>query len=109
MRGMSLIFVIVVTFINSVIRNLKDLATGQAWTSVDLQSVEATDFRSLGPELVDHTLWESLDMPAILAALSELVEEDLSHVGKDAVYEIADEFLGQNAAVLDGAVTFVMD
>lgn len=116
--------------------DLKERAVGQEWTSVDLQSVETTDFRSLGPELVGHTLWERLDMPNILetcgftrreralaeavvvgrlvapssdlatwswlrnrTALAELVEEELSDVGKDAVYEMADELLAHKSSM----------
>ena len=117
-------------------KDLQDRAAGREWTSVDLQSVEATEFRSLGPELVGHTVWERLGMPAFLAsvgftreqqalaeavvvgrlvapssdlatwswlrdrtALSELVEADIAHVGKDAVYEIADKLLAHKPSM----------
>jgi len=117
-------------------KDQQERATGQEWTSVDLQSVEATEFRSLGPELVGHTIWERLGMPATLSsmgftrtqqalaeavvvgrlvapssdlatwawlrsrtALSELVAGDLSHVGKDAVYEMADKLLEHKSSI----------
>lgn len=98
--------------------------------TVDLQSVSSSEHRSLGPELVAHTMWERLGLNTILrtcglsrqqqalaqavvigrlvapasdlatwnwlkhqTALLELLSVDLSGIGKDAVYEIADVLL----------------
>lgn len=95
--------------------------------TVDLQSVATAQSRSLGPELVAHTIWERLGWDSILnscgltsteqalakaviigrllepsndlatwrwlrnkTALLEMLPVNLSEVGKDAVYEIAD-------------------
>ena len=99
----------------------------QELVSVDLNSVNASDARSLGPELVAHATWEQLEFDTILqscdlsleqralakaviigrlvapgtelstwqwlthrSALVELLSVDLSEIGKDPVYEIAD-------------------
>jgi transposase len=98
--------------------------------NVDMQSVSTTEHRSLGPELVAHSTWESLQIDHILGdcgfskkeqalakavviarlispssdlsswnwlrnqtALLELLPADLSNIGKDAIYEIADMLL----------------
>lgn len=100
------------------------------FVSVDLESITTAESRSLGPELVGHSLWNRLELNDILhtcgftptqqalaeavvvgrliepssdlaswrwlrerTALTELLPVDLSKVGKDAVYEIADELL----------------
>lgn len=99
----------------------------QELVSVDLNSVNASDARSLGPELVAHATWERLEFEAILqscglsleqralakavivgrlvapgtelstwrwlthrSSLVELLSVDLSEIGKDPIYEIAD-------------------
>lgn len=51
---------------------VQDLETRKAdktWIPVDLQSVETMESRSLGPELVGHTLWQRLKMPEFLTSL----------------------------------------
>lgn len=98
--------------------------------NIDMNSVATAESRSLGPELVGHTMWERLGLDAILhscgmtrseqalakavviarliaptsdlatwnwlrnqTALLELLPANLSEIGKDAVYEIADQLL----------------
>lgn len=39
------------------------------WLSIDLQSITTSQSRSLGPELVGHTMWERLGLPELLASL----------------------------------------
>ena len=50
-------------------QDLNARAADKTWTPVDLQSLETTESRSLGPELVGHTMWERLQMPEFLASL----------------------------------------
>lgn len=50
-------------------QDLDARGTDKTWTPVDLQSVETMESRSLGPELVGHTLWQRLKMPEFLASL----------------------------------------
>jgi len=96
--------------------------------NIDMNGIEIALSRSLGPELVAHTMWEHLDLDSILqacgftlteqalakavliarlieassdlaawewlrnrTALLELLPVNLSDIGKDAVYEIADK------------------
>lgn len=112
------------------VQEIGEREEGREWTAVDLESIETTESRSLGPELVGHTLWQRLQMPEFLAslgwsqtqralaeavvvgrlvdpssdlatwswlrertALVELLETDVSQLGKDAVYEVADLLL----------------
>ncbi|MEQ6391347.1 IS1634 family transposase [Bacillaceae bacterium S4-13-58] len=107
--------------------------------SVDLASITTAESRSLGPELVGHSLWNRLELNEILSAcgfnsaqqalaeavvvgrlvepssdlaswrwlrertaLIELLPVDLSAVGKDAVYEIADELFVKKDAIERG-------
>ena len=49
-------------------KDRQERAAGQEWTFVDLQSVEATEFRSLGPEWVGHTVWERLGLSETLSS-----------------------------------------
>ena len=108
-------------------RDRKARQENQELVSVDLNSVNTSDGRSLGPELVAHSFWEKLEFDAVLksyglsleqralakaviigrlvvpgaelftwqwlthrSALVELLPVDLSEIGKDAVYEVAD-------------------
>ena len=102
----------------------------QMFCSIDLESVEHTMNRSLGPELVAHAFWERLGFDQLLQAcglspserslaqavvlgrlirpdserqtgfwlkkktsLLEMLEVDLSKIGKNALYEIGDTLL----------------
>lgn len=109
------------------------------YVSVDLQSVTTSESRSLGPELVGHSMWERLNLPSLLkgcgfsktelalaetvvlgrlispssdlaswrwlrerTALVEMLPANLSKVGKDAVYEIADRLLAHKDTIEKG-------
>lgn len=50
-------------------QDLDTRETDKTWTSVNLQSVETMESRSLGPELVGHTMWQRLQMPEFLTSL----------------------------------------
>ncbi|MFZ3132479.1 MAG: IS1634 family transposase, partial [Desulfosporosinus sp.] len=102
----------------------------QTFCTIDLESVEHTMSRSLGPELVAHAFWERLGFDKLLQAcglslseqswaqavvlgrliepaserqteywlkkktsLLEMLEVDLSDMGKNAIYEIGDTLL----------------
>jgi len=102
----------------------------QELTEIDLNSVNASQARSLGPELVAQTAWEQLGFDSILGfcdltmeekalakatvigrliapgselaiwewlkeqtALNEMLPVDLSGIGKNQLYEIADKLL----------------
>lgn len=115
------------SFVKRIDRDRKIRQENQELVSVDLNSVNTSDARSLGPELVAHSFWERLEFDAILkscnlsleqralakaviigrlvapgtelftwrwltrrSALVELLPVDLSEIGKDAVYEVAD-------------------
>ena len=109
------------------------------YVSVDLESITTAESRSLGPELVGHSLWNRLELNEILSscgftpaqqslaeavvvgrliapssdlaswrwlrertALIELLPVDLSEIGKDAVYEIADDLFSHKKAIERG-------
>jgi transposase len=115
------------TFVKKRERDRKVRQENQVLISVDLNSVNTSDARSLGPELVAHSSWEHLGFDTTLkscglsleqralakaviigrlvapgtelstwqwltcrTALTELLPVDLSEIGKDAVYEVAD-------------------
>ena len=104
--------------------------------NIDMNGIEIALSRSLGPELVAHTMWEHLDLDSILqacgftlteqalakavliarlieassdlaawewlrnrTALLELLPVNLSDIGKDAVYEIADKLWIQKSSL----------
>ncbi len=56
-------------------RELAHRSSMQEWTTVDLKGIEATDFRSYGPELVAHTTWERLGFPEVLSSLGLTKEQ----------------------------------
>jgi transposase len=115
------------SFVKKRDRDRRTRQENQELISIDLNSVNTSDARSLGPELVAHSFWEKLEFDAILdscglsleqralakaviigrlvapgtelftwqwlthhSALIELLPVDLSEIGKDAVYEVAD-------------------
>ena len=109
------------------------------FVSVDLDSIATAESRSLGPELIGHTMWERLEFNQLLktcgfttaqqalaeavvvgrlvapssdlalwrwlkerTALIELLPFNLSEVGKDGVYEIADQLLDNKKEIERG-------
>ena len=107
-----------------------------SFVSIDINSVATAESRSLGPELVGHSMWERLEINQLLkacgftstqqalaeavvvgrlvepssdlaswrwlrerTALVELLPVNLSEIGKDAIYEIADELLANKEEI----------
>lgn len=117
-------------FIQTKVHEKQQRQEKRSLVTIDLQSISSSEHRTLGPELVAHTMWERLEFNRILrdcglsqqqqalaqavvvarlvapssdlaawnwlkgqTALLELLPIDLSSIGKDAIYEIADVLL----------------